>query len=331
MEGLRTEHFREFPAFEFILQEWLFNLEKDVQRSLGLNPWKHDYRAQIATVVDAHIDQQLATLRIHDSSFGKALRSYYAAAQYSNDIVATAAANWLKGIPTLSANLRPERGIRGGVAKENAFDFLRAMATLIVHIGYAGLLVIFDEAELICGIARAESRNAAYENIRLLMDWTAQGDFAHCGFLFAGAEDLLSDDRRGVPSYPSLYEQLKPPAGRSKTPEFRQPLLELAGFQETSLSEMARKVREVHGVAYGWQPDQRLTDDLLNRLIQEAAAQVGEAFRTVPRGFLKVLIDVLDEIQRYPHVAASEVIRVTDYVERIEEVERQEAHLTESL
>ncbi len=43
VEGMRTEHFRDVPAFEFIIQEWLFNLEKEVQRSKGLNPLNPDH------------------------------------------------------------------------------------------------------------------------------------------------------------------------------------------------------------------------------------------------------------------------------------------------
>ncbi len=38
MEGMRTDYLREVPAFEFIVQEWLFNQGKELQRSLGLNP-----------------------------------------------------------------------------------------------------------------------------------------------------------------------------------------------------------------------------------------------------------------------------------------------------
>ena len=29
VDGMRTDHFRDVPAFEFIVQEWLFNLEQD--------------------------------------------------------------------------------------------------------------------------------------------------------------------------------------------------------------------------------------------------------------------------------------------------------------
>ena len=250
MEGMRTDHFRDVPAFEFIVQEWLFNLEKEVQRSMGLNPLNPEHRAEISKIVEHQINEHLAKVSIYDTSFANALRGYYVASQQGNEVVTTAAIGWLKGEPNVRADLRREFNIRGSVDKENAINFLRAMAALVVRIGYAGLVVLFDEAELIRGIARADSRNAAYENIRLLMDKTAQGEFAHCGFIFAGTEDLFNDDLRGIPSYQALYDRVKPERGRRRGKDFRQALFPLEGFDTPKLHEVAGKVCAVHGVAY---------------------------------------------------------------------------------
>jgi P-loop Domain of unknown function (DUF2791) len=330
MESMRTEHFRNVPAFEFIVQEWLFNLEKDAQRGRGLNPLTLEHRSEISQVVAQQINEQLATLRIHDTSFANALRGYYMASQQGNEAVATAAVGWLKGEANVPVELRREFNIRGSVDKDNALSFLRAIAALIVHIGYAGLIVLFDEAELIRGITRTDSRNAAYENIRLLMDKTAQGEFAHCGFLFAGTEDLFNDDLRGVPSYQALHDRLKPERGKRRAKDFRQALIELEGFDKSRLAEVAVKVRDVHGVAYGWQAAEYLTDELLARLIDDVGARFGDKFKTVPRGFLKILVDILDELEQSRHLGAVELLASGAYADRIEDVEREEVHLLDN-
>jgi hypothetical protein len=252
------------------------------------------------------------------------------AAQQNNEAVATAAVGWLKGEANVPVDLRREFNIRGNVDKYNVLSFLRAIAALVVHIGYAGLIVLFDEAELIRGIARTDSRNAAYENIRLLMDKTAQGEFAHCGFLFAGTEDLFNDDLRGVPSYQALHDRLKPERGKRKARDFRQALIELEGFDKPKLHEVAVKVRDVHGMAYGWQAAEHLTDELLTRVIDDVAARFGDKFKTVPRGFLKILVDILDELEQSPHLGATEVLASGTYADRIEDVEREEAHLLDN-
>jgi hypothetical protein len=51
---------------------------------------------------------------------------------------------------------------------------------------------------------------------------------------------------------------------------------------------------------YGWDAVERLPDEHLKRLIEETAAHFGEKFTTGPRGFLKVLVDILDEFEQNP-------------------------------
>jgi BREX system ATP-binding protein BrxC/D len=331
VEGMRTDHFREVPAFEFIIQEWLFNLGQEVQRSMGLDPFNPQHRAECATIIAHRISDQLARLHIYDCSFANALCGYYEASQQGNEVVTMATVGWLKGDSGVPADLCKGFGIRGNVDKDNAFNFLQAMAALVVHIGYAGLIVILDEAESIRGIARRDSRHAAYENIRLLMDKTAQGEFAHCGFVLAGTEDLFTDELRGVASYRALYDRLRPEQGRSRGKEFRHPLMELTGFDHVKLHEVALRVRQVHGIAYRWDARERLPDEWLKRLIDETAARFGEKFTTVPRGFLKVLVDILDELAHSSPSRAAAILAAGIDANRIEAVERTEAHLLDHI
>lgn len=327
MDAMRTVHFCEVPAFEFIVQEWLFNLEKEIQRSMGLNPLNPAHRGEVSTIIAHRISEQLAKLRIYDRSFANALRGYYEASQQGNEVAATAAVGWLKGDSNIPADVCKEVHIRGSVDKDNAFNFLQAMAALVVHIGYAGLIVIFDEAESIRSISRPDSRNAAYENIRFLMDKTAQGEFAHCGFMLAGIEDLYNDALRGVASNQALYDRLKPERARRRTNDSRHPLMTLAGFDHVKLHEVALRVRQVHGIAYGWDAIERLPDDLLKRLIGETAAHFGGKFTTVPRGFLKGFVDILDKLQQSSPSLAVEILAAGIDADRIEAVEREETHL----
>jgi P-loop Domain of unknown function (DUF2791) len=327
MEGMRTDHFREVPAFEFIVQEWLFNLEREIQHSMGLNSLYLERRGEFSTIIARRLNEQLASLRIYDSSFANALRGYYEALQQGNEAVALAAVGWLGGDSNVPAELRQELQIRGSVDKDNAFNFLQAMAALVVHIGYAGLIVIFDEAESIRGISRPDSRNAAYENIRFLMDKTAQGEFAHCGFILAGTADLFDDELRGVASYPALYNRLKPELGRRRMQDVRHPLMALAGFDHAKLYEVALRVRRVHGIAYGWDAIKSLPDELLKQLIDKTTARLGGKFAMVPRGFLKAFVDILDELAQSLPSSAVDILATGINADCIEAVEREEAHL----
>jgi BREX system ATP-binding protein BrxC/D len=327
MEAMRTVHFREVPAFEFVVQEWLFTLEREVQRAMGLNPLNPTHRGEVSTIIAQRISEQLAKLRIFDRSFANALRGYYEASQQGNDAAASAAVGWLKGDANIPMGVRKDFQIRGSVEQDNAFNFLQAMAALVVHIGYAGLVVIFDEAESIRTISLPDSRDAAYENIRLLMDKTAQGEFAHCGFMLAGTDDLYSDALRGVASYPALYDRLEPERARSRRQDLQHSLMVLAGFDYVKLHEVAHRVRQVHGIAYGWDVIKRLPDHALERLIAQTAAHFGEKFLTVPRRFLKGLVDILDALHHSSPSMAGEILAAGIDVDRIEAVEREETHL----
>ena len=70
-----------------------------------------------------------------------------------------------------------------------------------------------------------------------------------------------------------------------------------------------------------------MTDELLTHLIEDTAARFGEKFKTVPRGFLKILVDILDELEQNPQLTPVDVLTMGAYADRIEEVEREEAHL----
>ncbi|RPJ52030.1 MAG: hypothetical protein EHJ95_04580 [Methanobacteriota archaeon] len=163
------------------------------------------------------------------------------------------------------------------------------------------------------------------------MDKTAQGEFAHCGFMLAGTEDLYNDALRGVASNQALYDRLKPERARRRTKDFRHPLMTLAGFDHVKLHEVALRVRQVHGIAYGWDAIERLPDDLLKRLIGETAAHFGGKFTTVPRGFLKGFVDILDKLQQSSPSLAVEILAAGIDADRIEAVEREETHLIDQV
>jgi hypothetical protein len=327
MDGMRTDHVRDVPAFEFIVQEWLFRLEQGVRDTMGLNPSDPQHWSKISGIIAQQINEQLLGLHIYNSSVANALHAYYVAVRQVNEPMIAAAAAWLKGEPHLPSELCKELRIQDSVDKDNAFQFLQSMATLVVHIGYAGLIVICDEAEMIRGISRPDSRKAACENISILIDKTAQGEFAHCGFIIAAAENLFREDLHAIASYRPVSERLKRGKVESGARDEQQPLILLKGFDLLAMYEIAQSVRGVHGIAYDWDPTARLTDGLLQQLVKETGARFGEKFVTIPRGFLKVFIDMLDALRQNPHQPAAEVLARGIDADRVEEVEREEAHL----
>jgi hypothetical protein len=330
VEGVHTDRFRDIPAFEFIVQEWLLSLERKVQQMTGMDPLNPEHRTAILKTVGAHIDKRLAEANVDNASFAKVLRHYHAAVQQGHDVLAAAASDWLMGKPGGAGELRAQLGIHDDVGPENALDSLRTVVALFTQTGYAGLVVLCDDADRIRMLARPDNRNAAYDNIRLLMEKTAQGELGPCGFVFAGAADWFTDARRGIPSYPPLHERLRVRRGQRKGKDAPSPLIALNGFNKLQLLEVAAKVREVHGIARRWQPARYLTDEQLVRLIEDMGLRQGDPLTRTPRGFLKVLVDILDALADDPHQSATAVIAAQLQANQIEAIEREEALLPDS-
>lgn len=331
MQGLRTRELPSVPAFDFIVQQWLYKLEQAVQEEHGLDPLVDEDREQIARHVEKRINAHLAQVSIFDSSFANAFRGYYAATLRDDQMVADAALGWLRGESNIPGELKSKIHVKGGVNRDNAMAFLKAMTALICSIGYSGLVVIFDETELIRGLNRADMRQAAYENIKLLLDKTAQGDLTRCYFVFAGTEDLFSDERKGLPSYPALHDRIRPRhqkiADRT-IQEVRSPVMFLEGFTRARLIEVATKVRDIHGLAYEWEPRHRLDEQFLGDLAEALSTKFGQEARTFPRGFLKHVVDILDLCEQDPAYDPRADLAVEDRaVAAIKEVEEHEAHL----
>ncbi|MBM3274425.1 MAG: DUF2791 family P-loop domain-containing protein [Candidatus Sericytochromatia bacterium] len=331
MQGLRTRDLPSAPAFGYIVQQWLYTLEQGVQDEFGLDPLDDGQRDEIAKHVEKRINGHLANVAIFDSSFANAFRGYYAATLRGDQLVADAALGWLRGESNIPTELKGKFRVRGGVTKDNAFAFLKAMSTLICSIGYGGLVVIFDETELVRNLNRADMRQSAYENIKSLLDKTAQGELPRCFFLFAGTEVLFADEQKGIPSYPALHDRIRPRHQKivdRAVQEVRSPIMVLEGFSRVRLLEVSAKVRDIHGLAYDWEPRHRLDEAFLADLCDSLSTKFGQEARTFPRGFLKHLVDVLDLCEQdATYDPRSDLAVPEQAVAAIKEVEGHEAHL----
>jgi hypothetical protein len=318
MAGLRTQQLGDVPALEFILQAWLFGLEQEVQRAMGLEPWHPAERDKRSAMVERRIGEELVKLGIYDVAFARAVRGYYVASQHGDELAAGAAIGWLQGEPDVPADLCRQLGIRGRIDRHNAVDVLQAVATLSVRTGYAGLLVIVDAAERLPTIGGVEARQAASETLTGLTARAAQGELAHCGMLLAGRAAPFADRGDGAEASRALQ-----PHGPSEPGE--PPLIRLQPLEKRHVLAVARKVRAVHGRAYDWHPHRYLSDALLQRFIVATAARCGERFRGMLRGVLKVLVDMLDALEQQPHASVAMTLATADHSEAIAEVERQPA------
>lgn len=254
---------------------------------------------------------------VADPQLASALRGYYRAYCEGDGALMEAALAFMRGeviVPLARSALK----LAGRMTPDNAFRRLRAFLALTRDAGYPGLLILVDEAETIQRLNKSQ-RDAAYTAIREIID-SCESAFPHCLFVFAGTQPLFEDEFKGIASYQPLYQRIKNTQA-SSVRDLRQPIIRLEELGRDSLLAVSRRVRAIHGRAYGWEAHLAFPDRAIDALITNVAARFGEV-RIKPRGFLKALVDALDAKQQ-----GLDGLTVDDAVRSIEAVELNDARL----
>ena len=81
------------------------------------------------------------------------------------------------------------------------------------------------------------------------------------------------------------------------------PSLEMDQISEEQFVELARRIRQVHGIAYGWYPEATLTDCDLGRLMGELLKVAApNRVRSAIQGLVTELDDNLENASEKPAV-----------------------------
>lgn len=323
MDGMRVKDNKNVPAFTFILEEWLLSIEDKVIDITGLDP--DENRGTFREEMTNQIDLELQVIGAIAASFSGAVRSFYFAKYEGNTALSQAAVAWLKG-DKVPRQYKSELKVTGDVTRENAFEFFRALLHMIQATGYTGLLVLFDEVETVQKLTHRQSRDNAYENLRLFIDEADSNGFPNCYFLYTGTTELMESER-GIKSLEPLHQRLKV----EKDEQFRnlrQPVIFLNSFDKEKLNSVAKKVRDLHAIVFNWNAISKVSDSFINNLVNEMTTGFGGDIAIKPRGFLRTLIDILDKAEMYDsYIPEEKFVFNSDVRKLVEETESESAHI----
>ena len=214
IEGLRTRSSRHEPALGSVLERWL-----ELQRSADPGARKR-VLDRLPTAMRAALLAYLHATNFLDPS---ALRS---------DLVL----RWLAG-ESLPLRQRSALQLTENIADHTALQMLGALAELARDIGYAGICVLFDEAEAMVSFSRSTQRAQALTNIVRVVRAVEQSPGIY--FVYAATPSFFD--------LVDVSQKLQPRTsdGIVLTP---QPL------SISDLSVLADRIAEVHSVAYSWIP-----------------------------------------------------------------------------
>lgn len=286
-------------SLEHIIEKWLTHLQM-ISYEQTTDPVKQEL------IVRENMHNDLENARKHSNPFVVAIENYHKSIKSGEYETAKYAQAWLRGDSNIPFTIKRQFGVKGDIDRENAFKFLEALAAFIKSVGYSGLVILIDEAELIMSLHSGPIRDTAYEYIRDIYDECNYNNFQNTLFVFAGTPQFFEDARRGVPSYEALDDRIRNNLDNSQLPDIRQPIILLEGFTKEQLIEMAEKLMEMHTNLFKWNA-KNMIGSVVSRIVEvheNRASLTGG--RVTPRIYIRSFLSVLDTVHQNPNDLDSE-------------------------
>lgn len=250
-------------------------------------------------IVMDNMHMDLMNARNYSNSFVTAIEHYYEATTAGNDELANYAQAWLRCDDNIPFQIKRQFGVKGGVSKENVFEFLKALSALVSAVGYNGLVILIDEVEFIIMLANKNIRSTALDYVRYLYDECNIGNFEKTLFVMAGTDEFFENAEKGVPSYPALHQRIKD-AIESEYKDLRKPIIKLEGFSNEDLEALTTKILNLYSEVYGNEVVEKFDNNLISGIIdfyKEKSLLTGSV---QPRDYVRGVVSALDIVQQNP-------------------------------
>lgn len=249
-------------------------------------------------ILRERIHDELEETRQYSTTFATVIENYAKLRSEGDEDGASSAISWLRGDANIPFSVKKKFNIKSEIDKTNALGFLEALSVFIkTAVGYSGLVVLVDEAEIIRKMIRQDIRDAAYDYIRLIFDNCSNGQFQSALFVFAGTRDLFEDSKRGIPSYTALEERIKK-AYETDLVDVRTPLFVLKGFDKNDIIELSEKLIEMHSDAYNWDAKAKI-GPIVEAIAENHVSNAGlTAGKVKARVFIRKFITLLDTVEQ---------------------------------
>jgi hypothetical protein len=279
-------------ALSDIIDRWIGQVEDGLIDS-GHDEDSDDFDA----AVSARMEEDLASMtggKAPDDMI-RVLRTIFTLKQEGKIAEASALISWLSGSENVAAKAKSIAGIKGDIGSREALDYLQGILEIVKAAGYKGLAIVIDEAETILRMRR-DIRGKSLNGIRQICD--AADRYRGLLWLFTGTPEFF-DTQRGVAGLQPLHDRIQfRKVGEFSNP--RQPQLELQPFKERRLREVAIKLRELYPTKSRSRLTSKVTDEFIERLVDEVTAGFKGDVGVVPRQFLRQFVDVLDLAEENP-------------------------------
>ena len=239
------------------------------------------------------------------------LRSYKSGFESGDNSVCYSALKWIRGEYSTKTEASRELGVRIIINDDNYFDALKAISSLVVEVGYKGLVICIDEMINLMRITQTSSRKNNYEQLLRILNDLLQGSCSHMAVMLSGTPDFLTDERKGLYTYEALKSRLQ-------ENEFLEegffdpnhPVIRLKPLTSEEIFNLVSRVRDIYdsGDSISNKGDDQLVVDYL----AHCRSKLGSQLFTSPRNVIRGYLNLRDVIEGNPSCNTTELLQSSE-------------------
>ncbi|MBR58487.1 MAG: hypothetical protein CMH54_10760 [Myxococcales bacterium] len=217
---------------------------------------------------DAFFDDRIAeaTRGLDNTNFGRAIHAAMQALKQKDEETFQYAMQWLMG-EGYDHSRHNAMGILQRFDRSQAFSMLRSLVELVRRVDYAGLVILFDEAEIVPSMS-TRAKDLLLSNLRELVDGCAHHAFRNVMIFYAVPNESFLEGRAAV--YEALKQRLASVFDVFNPTGVRIDLEQLEGEPELLLAELGDRLRAIYQTAYRCILNEKKTRDGMNNLARKA-------------------------------------------------------------
>jgi hypothetical protein len=228
--------------------------------------------------------------KVESPSYRHAVYYYLEAVAEENEANKRVISAWLRGETIALKDVR-QFSITERMDRSIAFKMLRSLAQLIHELGYAGLVLLFDEGDRMVSIGSSRTEKVACDNLREVIDRCAGESLPATLFVYAVPPYFVTNI---APQYEALSQRISSKVKFSrKNPFSVQISLDQLDYPGEELLRMiGEKLLLIFELAYEVKLDHELQARNIEQLAEACASLLSTSHR---RHFVKSLMDILTE------------------------------------
>jgi hypothetical protein len=243
--------------------------------------------------LDKRVELWLDTIlrfKVESPSYRHAVYYYLKSAAEENEANKRVIGAWLRGETVALKDVRAF-SITERMDRSVAFKMLRSLSQLVHELGYAGLLLLFDEGDRMVSIGSSRTEKVACDNLREVIDRCAGESLPSTLFAYAVPPYFVTNI---APQYEALSQRISSKVKFSrKNPFSVQISLDQLDYPgEELLRRIGEKLLGIFELAYDMKFDHELQSQNIAQLADTCGALLSTSHR---RHFVKSLIDMLAE------------------------------------